>query len=211
MDFTNHIIDLERKNGFSSEPVVMLQGTTETGATVAVCHGNFTAIDSDVIVNFVPHHVNEYTSPVLSAIVNRGGIRLKQDLLHALEQSDVDSIFQASPGELLCAEVFHVVVPHWINGEKSITLLIDNALAKVLDKVVNLSCSKIIFTPLTAHPLGYPAEFYSDRLLAALLNVPSTLEIIIVIEDFTGYSLFDESMKKYLMTPLTTQLAQLHK
>ena len=199
MDIPVHVIDLEKqKNGFSSEPVVILRATTETGAKVSVCHGNITAIDSDVIINFVPQQVSEYNmSPIMSVLVERGGTRLKQDLLRALEQSpaSVDPIVQASPGELFCAELFHVVVPPWINNEKGITILIDNTLTKVFDKVV--SFNKIIFTPLTVQPLGYPVEFYSDRLLAAILNAPNSMEIMIFIEDCTHYGIFDENMKKY--------------
>uniref|UniRef100_A0A8C1XM30 Poly [ADP-ribose] polymerase n=1 Tax=Cyprinus carpio TaxID=7962 RepID=A0A8C1XM30_CYPCA len=130
---------------------------TKEGLTITLMKGNIEDTTMDIVVNTLSSDLNLTVGAISNALLKAAGPQLQVLLNQQVTGSASNgAVFETAGVNLKNKLVFHVVVPHWNQGQKNEQKVLEDIMDKCLGLAEQRQQSSIVFSAIGTGNLGFP-------------------------------------------------------
>ncbi|XP_029981171.1 protein mono-ADP-ribosyltransferase PARP14-like isoform X2 [Sphaeramia orbicularis] len=182
------------------------QVRTKEGLDITVVKGNIESAMTDVIVNTVFEDLALNKGAVSQAILAAAGPKLQQLVKAVKASGSIGDIIDTEGCKLKSKHVFHVITPHWNNGQGTSEKVLSGIFKDCLSKAEESGQRSISFPAIGTGNLGFPKDLVASMMLDEMLTFSSKKqpkhlkEVVIILysgDTHTIQAFTDEFNKKF--------------
>ncbi|KAE8299582.1 Poly [ADP-ribose] polymerase 14 [Larimichthys crocea] len=178
--------------------------TTKEGVSITLTKGNIEHATTEVTVNTVFEDLALNRGAVSSAIFRVAGPKLQEFVTAKNPSGTVGEVIVTEGCKLKSSQVFHVVTPHWDNGQGTAEKILGGIFKDCLDKAEDTGLTSISFPAIGTGNLGFPKDVIASLMLDNILEFsskkqPKHLKKVVIIlysGDAPTIQVFSDEFKK---------------